>query len=485
MSLGREIQTAAIIGRPRFRDYPGPPTAAILFVPFAALAAFGFLTFRASASPGFYWFIAFCAAFMLLGALITFAIWLRFGVTLSLRELGAEFNGHSIPYADIDAVTVHDKRRYDETATVRALTRTVTIDAAGRKVKAAYVARPGEMLDDVLDHLAQRVAAEPRSRAGKGWRVEQATLHARGTMVPLSTISAAGVFEREVRLWRDRDERHFFSVQCDSKNARVLLALAEGARASSPQPAPVSTAGIGLLLFARRTSIASVLGNTILAAFLIALGWLCMERFLHLGPLARGAAIGAAVLWVVFAIHRATVRYSFHERALVRTSLLGERTLAYANVATMKWRETTTSLEHAIPMGTTIRAKLVPNDGSRALSITLHRFRGDDTDLVPVRTAIAHHIAEKLRQQLDRGEEVPWTSKAKFTRQGIATKRHLFRYDERVGVLFRNGYLMFHRDTWRKPLVLLPASDVNFYPGLALFEMSMQNAVTEDVRTTA
>lgn len=59
MSLGHEAQPAVTIGRPRFRDTPGPPTAAILFVPFAALAAFGYLTYRAAQlSPGFCRFMA-------------------------------------------------------------------------------------------------------------------------------------------------------------------------------------------------------------------------------------------------------------------------------------------------------------------------------------------------------------------------------------------------------------------------------------------
>ena len=385
MSLGGEVLPAVTIGRPRFRDYPGPPTAAILFLPFAALAAFGFLTFRAQLSPGFYWFMAIGAAFLLLGALITFAIWLRFGVTLSLRELGVVIDTRAIPYASIDALTIRDKRRYDETATVRVLTRTIAIEAAGRKVKAVFVARPAEALDEVLDALAARIAAVPRPRAGKGWRIDQNTLHVRETRTPLSTITAAGIFDGEVRLWRDRDERPFLSVPVDSKNARVLVA----ALPPTANRQPPTTPGLGRLLFSRRTTIASVVGNTILAAFVIALAWFCVARFLpQFRGVGDGIAIGAAVLWFLHATYRATVRYHFHEHAVVRRSLLGTRTVAYANVAAMEWRETVTVLEHAIPMGTTVRAKLVPNDGTAPLDITLHRFRGTDGDLEPLREAI-------------------------------------------------------------------------------------------------
>ncbi|HEX6095263.1 MAG TPA: hypothetical protein VF432_02980 [Thermoanaerobaculia bacterium] len=389
MSLGREI-VAATIGRPRFREYPGPPTCAILFLPFAALAAFGFLTFRAQLSPGFYWFVAFCAALMLAGALITFAIWLRFGVTISLHELGVVLNGQEMPFAGIESVTVRDKRRFDETATVKALTRTILIEGAGRKVKALYVAKPGEALDHILDHIAERVAAEPRPRAGKGWRVEQGTLHARGTMVPLSTISAAGIFERDVRLWRHRDEAHFLSVPYDSKNARVLLALASNRAVEAIAEPSSSESGIGRLLFARRTTIASVLGNTILVAFGLALAWLCVDRFLpQLQTLGNGAILGLAALWILHAIYRTSARYDFHERAVVRHTLLGIRTLAYADIHAMTWRETVTVFEHVIPMGTTVHASLFPAGDAAPLKIVLHRFRGADGDLEPVRTSIA------------------------------------------------------------------------------------------------
>jgi len=325
MSLGRELETATI-SRPRFREYPGPPTCAIFSIPLVALASFGFLTFRASLSPGFYWFIALCAAFMVAGALITFALWLRFGVKISLHEHGLAIAAlgkqHEIPYAEIDALTVRDKGRFDETATLRGLTRTIVIVAGGRKARAVYVAKPGEALDAILDRLAERIAAEPRSRAGKGWRVEQGTLHARGTTVPLPAISAAGIFERNVRLWRHHDEGHFFSVPYDSKNARVLLALARNRAAEAVAEPSTSGAGIGRLLFARRTTITSVLGNTILVAFGLALAWLCVDRFLPgFRGLGNGAILGIAVLWLFHACYRATTRCNCWSPTSITTSM--------------------------------------------------------------------------------------------------------------------------------------------------------------------
>lgn len=482
MNLGSEIAPVAVIGRPGFRLYPGPASGAILAVPFAGVAVWGFTTFRGALSPGFYWFLAAGAALLALLSAVTTAFWLRFGVTLSLRELGVVLNGHEIPYAEIDSLTVHDKRRYDDTAVTRAVTRTVTIETAGRQVRAQYVARPWEVLDHMLDHIAQRVAGSPRPRDGKGWRIEQGTLVVRGERVPLPAISAAGVFERDVRLWRHRDEEHFFAVPYDSKNARVLLALASNpATEAHPQPEPVHSAGIGRLLFARRTSIASVLGEGVIAVFIFGLVWMGLERYLGFDmELAVGIAVGGAVLWMMNALYRRSLRYRFHERAVVRSSALGTRTLAYANVASMKWGATATSLEHAIPMGTTVKAKLVPDDGSPALSIALHRFRGDDADLLAVRNAISAHIAEAMHRRVLRGERVPWTSKAAFTPEGLVLKGEIVPYDGSVTVHFHDGWLMFYRNDARRPFALLSASEENFYPGLMLFESAADRGDVRD-----
>jgi hypothetical protein len=487
--LGREIAPAITIGRPGFRHYPAPAGGVILALPLAGVAYFGFSTFRGALSPGFYWFIVACAALLVLLSAVTTFFWIRFGLTISLRELGVAITArgkeHELRYADIDAITIRDKRRYDDRRMVAALTRTILLEAEGRGIKAQFVTPPQEALDNVLDELVERIAEHPRSRAGRGWSIEQSTLEARRERVPLPAITAAGVFEREVRLWKHRDEEHFFSVPYESKNARVLLALARRSAPAAAHAEPASSSGIGRLLFARRTSLISGAGNTLMAGFCLAMVWMVLERYLHVDPqVALGAVIAGFVLWIFYSIYRATVGYRFHERAVVRTSLLGTRTLAYANVAVMRWSESTTLLQHAIPLGTTVKAKLVPDDGSPALSVRLHRFRSNDGDLRFVRDAIAHPIAHALHARLDRGDEIPWTAQAKFTGNGLVLKGNVLPYDQPLCALFRDGFLMLYRDNWRKPLALLQSSDVNFYPGLVLFELVMEQLVTERAQTT-
>lgn len=69
--LGREIAPAITIGRPGVRHYPAPVSGVIIALPFAGIAYFGFTTFRGALSPGFYWFMVWCAALLVLLSAVT------------------------------------------------------------------------------------------------------------------------------------------------------------------------------------------------------------------------------------------------------------------------------------------------------------------------------------------------------------------------------------------------------------------------------
>jgi len=495
--LGRELEPPIVMPRPRFRFYPGPVVCGVAFLLLAALAAFGLLTFRATLSPGFYQLIAGCAVLMLVLCILSTWWWLRLGVTMSLRELGVVLITHkrqySILYADIDAVTIADSRRYDERRAVVAFNRTVTVEANGRKTRATYVALPNDALDPLLDRLAARVAAEPRPRSGDGWTVDLATLRWRGSDVPLHAIGKTGVFDGAVRLWLRGEDMHFASVPLSSRNAHVFLHLAQrGAAASPPVASPSSsTKGLGRLLFTRRTSATSVVFNTIIAFSVLWLAMLSVERFLEAVPMpaARGVLLGIGVLVVLRAIYRLTMRYRFHERGLTRTSIVGNRTLLYGQIRAMTWAETTTIIE-GIATGTSVVAKLVPDDGTTPLVVRIHRFRAGDPDIVPLRHTIARSIGTHLREHLERDGRVPWTKDATFTAAGLEVKTGLFGgnttllpYDQPIGIRFSDGFLHLFRENWKKPLAILPASGENFYPGLALFEMLMENVTVPEERT--
>ncbi|HEX7808694.1 MAG TPA: hypothetical protein VF608_08215, partial [Thermoanaerobaculia bacterium] len=389
----------------------------------------------------------------------------------------------SLRFADIDAITLADRPRYNEERMVVALTRKITIDG----LRINYVALPEDPLNPMLDRLFARLAAEPRERSGARWTFERATLHARNETVPADLIAKAAMFDNEVRLWRRGEESPFLAVPASSKNAYVLLHLADNALQNNVPAKTVAEhvaddgTALGRLLFVRRTSVTSVLWYTALIYAALWVGSLSIAKFLpEFTRAGRGALLALAVMIAFYAIGRIAMRYRFHERGVIHTTLLGNRTLLYASVHSMTWRATTT-LINSISTGTTNTILFTPSDDTRPLKIKLHRWRAVDNDLEPLRDGIAQQIAYRLQQQLAEGFTIAWTSRATFTQGGIILKTGLLgrgeevlRYDQPIGMFFNEGYLTLFRETWRSPLATLNTAAENFYPGLALFQTLMQ-----------
>ncbi|HEX2831813.1 MAG TPA: hypothetical protein VHW00_02295 [Thermoanaerobaculia bacterium] len=490
--LGRETEPSIRRPRPRFRHYPGPVACTIVGLLFTALAAQGYLRGVARLSPEFYRSITYLAVIMFVMAAITFIVWLRFGVTISPRELGiAIVTGRkqtNLRYSDIHAITLFDRARYDERTLVAALTRTITIESTSGRTRAQYVALPLDELDPLLRRLIARIAAEPHPFSGDGWSIDSSTLEFRGERVPLARIAEAGLFDDEVRIWRRGEESPFLAIPKSSKNALVLLSLALRAAEQSLPTTTVAQnvagdgSALGRLLFTRRTSTISIVWSTLLSYALLWVAQRAIDVFLPtFSRLGRGAILAIAVLATLYAIFRLTIRYRFHERGIIAATLLGNRTILYGAVASMICRATTT-LVNGIPLGTTNVLTLAPHDGGKPLTIHLHRFRAIDKDLEPLRHAIAEHIARGLHERLLRGETIPWTKDATFTPAGVIVKTGMFGtgtetlpYDRRIGMFLNDGYLVLFRETVNQPLATLNAAHENFYPGLALFQTMMDD----------
>jgi hypothetical protein len=392
------------IGLPPFRHYPVPGVFWPFAIFFAFVAVIMAVTGFFAMNPSFWTAFSLFGSVFWVGAIYGSFRRYQLRITMSLRELGVVIvsggrKTYAARYADIDALTVSDLIRGDERRNAVALTRSITIHA-DRKIRADYVALPqNDPLDPLLDELAARIASQPRQREGKGWMIERETLHAGGESVPLSMIASAGVFDKQVRLWRRGEDFHFFSVPFFSRNARVLLRRATDASKNAPVHATLSGiatadgSGIGRLLFTRRTSPFSQIFVTALLFGVLWTGQRLVDRQVpQYHDLARAAALALGVLVILRAIHRLSTRYRFHERGMVRATLLGHRTLLYRNIGGMSWKQSVTLVEHAIYAGTLLRVNFLPNDGSPPLKLRLYRFRGEDPDLQRVRDVISRSI---------------------------------------------------------------------------------------------
>jgi hypothetical protein len=453
---------------------------------FTAFAAWGFATGRGALSPGFYWFVAGMAGLMFLMAIGTTIRRMQLQLTMSLREPGvtliAGSREHNLAYRELDALTIAESGRYDDARNLIALNRSITLDAAGKRASASYVAVADDPLDDLLQELVERMARERRDRSGEGWSIENEMLIANRERVPLSTISAAGVFDREVRVWCHGRKEPLLAVPLSSRNARLLLYIAGEAQTSAPpRRARTSAAAIeesNIELFTRRTSKLAVLFQTALLGCVIFLAQYAVTvKAPALAEPARIAAFLAAAAAMIAAIHRMSRTYHFHEHSVTRTSLFGSRTFRYEDAVSITWKERSSFLEHTVYLGTSMTVTMTAANGAPPFVITLHRFRTSDEDLLPLRRAVSERIAVRLHHEWKHGERSPWTNNAAFTAVGLEVKtgvmgggRELLPYGQPLNAMFSDGYLIFFRDHWTKPLTILETSQENFYPGLALFE---------------
>lgn len=507
-ALGAETESPVRMPRPRFRYFLGPIVSTVVFLLFAALAAFGYLTFRASMSPEFYRSMVYASAIMFGISVLAWIWWLSLGVTMSPHERGIVMTRRNkqfvFLYDEIDALTVADRARYDDARNVAAYDRVITIEANGQKAVARYLALPQDALDGLLQRFVARLASEPRPRSGAKWELDAMTLRWRGETIPLGAIVKAGVFDKEVRVWRANEAMHFMAVPYASRNARVLLQRLRTSASATPSTiterktaaATVlpSTAqdGIGRLLFTRRTSFLSVLFKSAAIAAVLWVAELWIDKQLpQFQRLGHGAIIGLAVLAVFHALYRITMRFRFHERGLTRSTILGNRTMLYAAVEKMLWKETVTMIGHGIAVGATLKFQLAGGDGTK-LRMNVHRFRTGDPDVEPVRNTIAHGVAHRLRTKVEREGRVVWTRNATFLREGLEVKTgllggktELVPYDSTLNVAFSGAYLNVFRQSWRQPLVILDTREENFFPGLELFSMLMENVHQPGVEHTA
>lgn len=475
--------STVVIPPPPFRLYRGPVVCWPIAFLFAAFAAWGFATGRGALSPGFYWFMTAMAGLMFAMAIGSTIRRMQLQLTLTLRDqivtLVAGSREHTLAYRELDALTVAESGRYDDERNLIALNRSITLHAAGKRASASYVAVANDPLDDLLQELVERMARERRNRSGEGWSIENEILTAGSERIPLSNISAAGVFDREVRIWRHGRTEPVLTVPLSSRNARLLLHIAGEAQTSAPSHTEAAaTSASNRELFTRRTSTLAVLFQTALAGVAI---WLAQFAVAVKAPAfaegARMAAFVVAALAMISAIHRITRTYRFHEQSVTRTSLFGSRTFRYDEAVSLTWKESNSFLEHTIYLGTSMTISMSAANGEKPFVITLHRHRASDEDLLPLRRALSERVAVHMHHEWKHGDRIAWTNSAAFTTVGLEVKtgmlgggREVLPYGQPLNALFNDGYLIFFRDHWTQPLAILETSQENFYPGLALFE---------------
>jgi hypothetical protein len=185
--------------------------------------------------------------------------------TLALYEQGFSFTAPAgertaLLFAEVESLTL----RNDPERSSPGLAQRATIRSAAGTIRFRHFSTSkADAVRGFLDKLQERLAdaAEARLRAGgsldgTGWSLGPQGLLWRHNepRVALSSLAAAGLFQRRVSLWRQGEERAFFSVPANTPNALVLRRVVK--RTLPVRPEPARPGELGRVLFETRSPMA-------------------------------------------------------------------------------------------------------------------------------------------------------------------------------------------------------------------------------------
>jgi hypothetical protein len=485
--LGAAVGSPVELVPPSHSEAVGP--IALLVLALALLGVAGWMKTNPSAAP----YVLYPAAAGLLFLLISAALLSRRrleGGTLTLYERGFALarggGGTAFAFDEVESLAVLEKERLSN-GTPIGIFRSATVRGPAGKIRFAQLTRNGTadfvgaFLGKLLERLAE--AAEARLRAGSpltggAWSLAQDGFRVRaaGTPVPAQTLARIGVFDNKVSLWRDGEDRPFFSIARDAPNVQILYRMMRHRLRDRPQPA--ATAGeLGRILFERGSRPqAGLVGLLALAAGVICFWFAAAadpgdQRNLWTWSGALGVGIlgfAAAVLWAQVARR--------HENGLSLNTLAGRRELLYTDIERMKY-SVTRHYHNGAYTGTRSYLQAWSAVGK---PITFSASgKGTETDLDALREDLAGRIAAKLRARLAHEPDVPWTPGVRLSHQGIrfAPKRFFGRgaevtipYGMKPKYSIQSG--IFNLSAAGVPGKLTTAcSAENFYPGLALLQI--------------
>ncbi len=378
------MHAVATVSRPSLGIYWEPvayPAATAVFL------AESLYLWVAGARAVFIVLAAVTTALMSVSSILALWRYIHSGVTVSASDHAVVLNGRELAFSSIDSIAFQERPRVSarDKRTI-AFIRWLAIVAEGQTYRFKWWGLKDDPVTPIVQQLLQRMEDETQRRTleGDGWSVDHADLFTDHGATPLATLSAAGIYDDQVRLWRDSESEAFIGVPKTSPNALVLLRVANG-RAG---PAPDSGT-LGRLLFTRKPSgVVNILMALLTGAVVLLCAFAVIERWAphFLEELDLGCGILTLILLIRAFLSFGT-RYRFYERGVVATSIGGRSETLYADVQRVTWRERRMNWLGAY-LGTRVYARLYPAAGP-PLRISLYRRRFSDPDMDWVRKRAA------------------------------------------------------------------------------------------------
>lgn len=152
----------------------------------------------------------------------------------------------AVLFGEVQTLAIDEQARFDR-ALAGTVARRVTVRSATGTLRFEHRAVDGlpdpgtpalhALLAGVTDVVDQRLRGGGLF-TGRGWSLAADGFRIRrGASVPLSALARAGLFLGRVRLWKQGEERPFFSLAAGSPNARVLAGVLIRRLAGHVEPA--------------------------------------------------------------------------------------------------------------------------------------------------------------------------------------------------------------------------------------------------------
>ena len=350
------------------------------------------------------------------------------------------------------------------------------------KGKADPLAGLIDRLSELLFQRAKETLADGQSVLGEGWTLQEDTLSLRVKeeflTCPLADLTAVGLVDNNVCVWRTGQEEAFARVPRKSANAFLLERLLEEELAQRPKPtsSPEDT-GLGRIIFERRPNKGSTLVvATVGVVFLVVAGLIGAIEGLNQFPWLLGCLGGSGLmLFLGLYLRRATFRC--HQFGVHQESLFGNRTLRYADVAAFSY-SAVRQFHNGAYCGTNFSLSFepMPECAGQRISHTVSLPHADQ-ELESLRDQVSRIIADRMAAQLQAQKPVAWTKSLQFLPNGIEYQRRswlgrqeplFIPFQEIHSYQIRQGRFFLWVRLQKKPVVKVPMTQSNFFPGYFL-----------------
>jgi hypothetical protein len=350
------------------------------------------------------------------------------------------------------------------------------------------------MINRILETFQQRTQAALAEGAvldGAGWRLDHSIL-AWGKGDPKESIartdvSACEEFDGHICVWRKGHDEAIAKFKVGTRNVCLLPVLLASPSAEGAAARHEDSAGLGRILFERKSSLGTRLTVGILGFFLILFGvaFLAAGVVMGIEPVAMvvGLALilaGISVLVWSYALKFQSFRC--HERGVVQVGLRSRKELRYDETGAFTY-SATRHYHNGAYVGTSIGLHLTPlaESGSPKISYSTN-VKNEDAAIEELRNFISRAIAGRMAKRLAEGQEVPWTPNLTFVSDGIVYRPPGFigrkdakqlSYVDYGGWNMEQGVFYLFQKGEKKAVTNEQVSAANFYPGFFLL-MLMQ-----------